>query len=68
MIGGGTALDDAVAFGQWNAAHLLERGADLDWIAPWDDLTPLDAARRGNAGALVEWLAQRGARTRAEIG
>ena len=28
MIGGGTALDDAWAFGQWNAARrLVERGA-----------------------------------------
>jgi ankyrin repeat protein len=30
VIGGGTPLDDAVAFGQWNAARrLVERGASL---------------------------------------
>ncbi|MGH2805344.1 MAG: ankyrin repeat domain-containing protein, partial [Thermoleophilaceae bacterium] len=109
VIGGGTALDDAVAFGQWNAARrlvargatasfrnaaalglepvvaehaatadpgelsmafwyachggrrevaeeLLERGADRDWVAPWDGLTPLDAARRSAARALAVWL------------
>jgi len=100
VIGGGTALDDAVGFAQWNTARrlvdrgakvslfnaaalghldlvrdhivaselpadlasafwgachggqlataqwLLEEGADRNWIAPWDGLTPLDAARR----------------------
>ncbi|TDF88862.1 ankyrin repeat domain-containing protein [Paenibacillus piri] len=30
VIAGGTPLDDAVAFGQWNAAHrLVERGAEF---------------------------------------
>jgi ankyrin repeat protein len=33
VIGGGTPLDDAVAFAQWRAAHrLVERGA---WTALW---------------------------------
>jgi hypothetical protein len=32
---------------------LLERGADLNW-AGYDELKPLDAARRGNAGRLAE--------------
>ncbi|HEU5107276.1 MAG TPA: ankyrin repeat domain-containing protein, partial [Micromonosporaceae bacterium] len=105
VIGGGTPLADARAFGQWRAAHrlvergarvtlqdaatlglldrverhfadaetgagpapddvhaafwgachggrlacvayLLDRGADLNWIPPWERLTPLDAAIR----------------------
>ena len=118
VIGGGTALADARAFGQWQAAHrlvergahttlhdaatlglvdrleaalagepgppadeidmafwgachggqqacaalLLERGADVNWIPPWEDLTPLDAAIRSGAGDLVEWLRAQGAK------
>jgi ankyrin repeat protein len=118
VIGGGTPLDDAVAFGQWAAArrlvergarvtlwnaaalgltdrleaqldgpappspdeltdafwcachggqraaaeYLLARGADLHWVGH-DGLTALDAARRSGAGALAEWLVQRGAKT-----
>src|SRR6266545_4466146 len=38
------------------AEFLLARGADLNWIG-YDGLTPIDAARRSEAGALVEWLA-----------
>jgi uncharacterized protein len=116
VIGGGTPLDDAVAFGQWHAArrlvergaqtklwneaalglmdrinerfegrklpasneiteafwlachggqlkvaqYLLEQGADLNWVG-YDDLTPLDTARRSNASELVEWLVSLGA-------
>jgi len=46
------------------AAYLLEQGADLNWIG-YDDLTPLDAARRSGADDLVAWLRDRGARTAA---
>ena len=114
VIGGGTPLSDAVAFGQWNAArrlvergaqanlwqaaalglmprvrelfeskpapdeitkafwcachggqrqtaeYLLGRGADLHWIG-YDELTPIDAAKRSGAEDLVEWLRSRGA-------
>jgi len=114
VIGGGTALDDAVGFAQWNTARrladrgakislfnaaalghldlvrdhivagklpadlasafwgachggqlataqwLLEEGADRNWIAPWDGLTPLDAARRNGFDELAEWLANHG--------
>jgi uncharacterized protein len=120
VIAGGTALEDAVAFGQWNTArrlvergamvsfrqsaalglmhvvaahaetadhdelamafwyachggqretaeYLLARGADRDWVSPWDDLTPLDAAERSEAHALVDWLRDQGARRRAEL-
>jgi ankyrin repeat protein len=115
VIAGGTALDDAVAFGQWNAArrlvehgafsslfnaaalglldrvrehvtdyppegqitsalwaachggqqttaaYLLQQGADLNWVAPWDGLTPLDAAHRHGFDDLAAWLADQGA-------
>ena len=37
MIGGGTALSDATAFGQWNAARrLLKRGAEPTF---WESAT-----------------------------
>jgi uncharacterized protein len=120
VIAGGTPLADAVAFGQWRAAHrladrgarttlwqaaalgmmarveeelgataappeeitnafwcachggqretaeyLLDRGADRDWVG-YDELTPLDAARRSGASELVEWLRGRGARSAEE--
>jgi hypothetical protein len=123
VIGGGTPLADARAFGQWEAAHrlvergarvtlvdaatlglmdrlhecfasgtepspdeirhafwgachggqqaaaeyLLDRGADLNWIPPWEELTPLDAAERSEAGGLVEWLRRRGAKSAREL-
>jgi hypothetical protein len=123
VIGGGTPLADARAFGQWQAAHrlvergaqttiddaatlgledrleryftgpiqpapeevnrafwgachggqqqcaayLLDRGAALDWIPPWEALTPLDAAQRSGAGELVGWLRGRGARSATEL-
>jgi ankyrin repeat protein len=54
--------------GQQQAAeYLLERGADLNWIG-YDDLTPLDTARRSNADQLAEWLSARGGRSATEIG
>jgi ankyrin repeat protein len=61
-------VDDAF----WGACHggrqqvamfLLDRGADLDRIPAWEPLTPLDAAIRGNAAEVVDWLRERGART-----
>ncbi|MET9240932.1 ankyrin repeat domain-containing protein [Nonomuraea sp. NPDC003709] len=124
VIGGGTALSDACAFGQWNAARrlvergatillweaatlglmdhiaaafaadpspgadevthglwaachggqqqaaafFLARGADINWVG-YDQLTPLDAARRSGADELAAWLIEHGARsaTRAEL-
>jgi uncharacterized protein len=119
VIGNGTPLADARAFGQWQAAHrlvergarttlvdaatlglmdrvpellesdrgaidhafwgachggqraaaeyLLERAADVNWLPPWEELTPLDAAERSGAGELVEWLETRGAKSAAEL-
>jgi uncharacterized protein len=44
VIGGGTALDDAWAFGQWNAARrLVERGARPTLLAAAALGLPLDA-------------------------
>ena len=127
VIAGGTPLDDAVAFGQWDAArrlvergarmalwhaaalgridlveahfvgnrleelypwgassdsppdkvtvafwcachggqreaaeYLLQQGAELNWRAVWDGLTPLDAAKRSGATDTVSWLVNQG--------
>lgn len=53
----------------WGACHgghittaevLLDHGADLNWVG-YDGLTPLDTARRADATAVAEWLAEHGA-------
>lgn len=63
---------DGVSHAFWGACHggqrrcaeyLLEKGADLNWIPPWERLTPLDAAERAGATELVGWLRGRGARS-----
>jgi hypothetical protein len=68
------AGDISMAF--WYACHggqrttaelLLDRGAELDWVAPWDGLTPLDAAVRSEADDVIDWLRTRGARTAGEL-
>lgn len=60
----------------WGACHgeqqrcveyLLARGADLNWIPPWEELTPLDAAQRSEAGELAQWLCDRGAKSATEL-
>jgi hypothetical protein len=38
------------------------RGADVNWI-DYDQLTPLDAARRSGAEVLARWLLEHGARS-----
>lgn len=54
--------------GQRDAAEfLLARGADLNWIPGWEALTPLDAACRQGANALVEWLRGQGAKSVSEV-
>jgi ankyrin repeat protein len=59
----------------WYAAHggqpavaalLLERGADLNWVAVWDGTTPLDTAARNEMSEMVDWLRARSARTAAQ--
>ena len=50
-----------------SADYLLERGAELNWIPPWERLTPLDAAERRGARELVEWLRTRGAKSAGEL-
>jgi ankyrin repeat protein len=56
------------AKGQRRAAeYLLDRGADLNWIG-FDNLTPLDAARRSGADELVTWLRSLGAKSALELG
>lgn len=47
------------------ARYLLEAGADLDWMPPWERLAPMDAAERSTARApadaqdLISWLRSR---------
>jgi ankyrin repeat protein len=62
--------DLSVAF--WNACragqlavaqYLLAHGAELDWRAPWDGATPLDAAAAGQQHEMVAWLRGNGARS-----
>ena len=59
--GARTTVVDAATLG------LLDRGAELNWIPPWEDLTPLDAAERRGAEELVAWLRDRGASSAAEL-
>lgn len=68
----GTPPADEVDRAFWGACHggrpdcaryLLDRGADLDRIPPWENLTRLDAAERAGATALVAWLREKGARS-----
>ena len=44
------------------AEYLLDRGADPNWVPPWEPLTPLDAAVRSGADDLAAWLRAKGAR------
>ena len=50
------------------AAYLLDRGADVNWLPGWEQLTPMDAAARSGAHDLLTWLHGRGARTASELG
>jgi ankyrin repeat protein len=54
----------------WNACHggqlavaqyLLAHGADLDWLAPWSEQTPLDIAQKAARSDIVAWLLGKGA-------
>jgi hypothetical protein len=49
------------------AEFLLDRGADLNWVG-YDELTPIDAARRERADdTLVVWLEEHGALSTTEV-
>jgi hypothetical protein len=49
------------------AEYLLEQGADPNWVPPWEELTPLDAAQRSEATELVAWLRGRGGKPHTEL-
>jgi uncharacterized protein len=56
------AFWNACRAGQLEAAHYLaERGADINWRAPWSGQSPLDAARDKHERAVVAWLTEYGA-------
>ncbi|GAA2664210.1 ankyrin repeat domain-containing protein [Streptomyces vastus] len=66
---------DALTRAFWGACHggqlataeyLLEHGAERDWIG-YDDRTPLDIARAADADAVVHWLREQGAKSRAQL-
>ena len=74
--GGSARPRDEVTIALWCACHggeraaagyLLSRGAELNWVSPWDGLTPLDAAERRGAGELVRWLRRQGAKSAREM-
>jgi uncharacterized protein len=49
------------------AEYLLARGAELDFIPGWEELTPLDAAARSGATDVLRWLRAHRARSAAEF-
>jgi ankyrin repeat protein len=49
------------------AVYLLARGADINWIPSWEQMTPLDAAARSHASEVLKWLHSKGARTAAQL-
>ncbi len=120
VIGGGTPLADARAFGQWRAArrlvergaavtltdaatlglqdrveqhfpgatqedvdvafwgachggrqasaeYLLHQGGEINWLPPWERMTPFDAALRNGFTDLADWLRVRGGRPAVEL-
>lgn len=70
----GTAqpMPEEVTAAFWGACHggrlpcaqyLLERGADVNWIPPWEPLSPIEAAEREGADELAQWMRTRGAKS-----
>lgn len=43
------------------AEYLLQKGAELNWLPGWENLTPLDAARRNGFDEVADWLCRQGA-------
>src|SRR5207245_11207421 len=72
------ASHDEVTIAFWCACHggqrpaaeyLLDRGAKLNWISEWDELTPLEAAQRADVTELISLKRGRGAKSaKEEIG
>ena len=67
---------DEISRAFWGACHggqrraaeyLLARGADMNRIPEWEELTPLDAARRSDAEELVAWMRGMGAKSAREL-
>ncbi|MFI7679140.1 ankyrin repeat domain-containing protein [Actinophytocola sp. NPDC049390] len=69
---------DGVNAAFWGACHggrlptaqyLADQGADVNWIAPWEPATPLDAAQRTNPDAddLIGWLRARGGKPAVDL-
>lgn len=58
------ALWSACHGGQLEVAERLHAaGADLNWIPPWENVSPLDAARRSEAFDVLTWLHGHGAKS-----
>lgn len=66
---------DEVTHAFWCACHggqrataefLLARGADINWVG-YDNLTPVEAARRSNAAELASWLEAQGGQTASQL-
>lgn len=65
-----TSATDDISGAFWNACragqlsvarYLLAHGAELDWPAPWDGSTPLDAAIAKHQQETLAWLRDSGA-------
>ena len=63
---------DEISVAFWNACragqlpvarYLLAHGADVNWPAPWDGNTPLDAATAKHQRETAAWLRDNGARS-----
>jgi len=74
--GAAAPAPDQVSEAFWAACHggqrpaaeyLLARGADLNWLPGWEQLTPLDAAARSGASDVLTWLHGLGAKTVGEL-
>lgn len=60
----------------WGACHggqlpaaefLLDRGADINWLPHWENLTPVQAAERHGFEDMARWLRVRGAKRYDEL-
>lgn len=48
------------------AEYLLEKGAEMNWVANWEPVTGLDTAERNGSLELVQWLRERGGKSASE--